>query len=100
MEFFKLEVSENSKIVFSCVQGTRLNAINELMYFVRSNGVSPEPNNHFFIKIERVYFDQYGKRQLKYKKGKFCRGSFSIHFDQYNEATLESELINRFFKNK
>jgi hypothetical protein len=99
MELFKIVVSENSKMIYKSVQGTRLNAVNETIRNIRMSRYKPKEGNSWFISIEQQYMDQCGMVKIKHTKGGLALNrSFVIHANEFNYELLESEMIERFVK--
>ncbi len=99
MNFFLLEVYQGAQLIYKSVQGTRLNCVNDTMYYLRTNKIEPKINSSFHVSIKQTYFDQCGKMQTKYKGGKYSfHKHFSIHKNEFTFEVFETELINRFVK--
>lgn len=98
--FYTLEITENSKLVCYSVQQNRLNCINEVVYFMTENGYKPAENSTICITMKEHYFDQCGKKQTKYKKGKF---SFFKYFtccaEQFSIELIHTDMVIQFWTN-
>ncbi len=106
MEYFKLTISEGSVLIFTGIQGTRLNVIKETIRFLRSNSntlplsAGPKENKSFHVSIKQYYFNQFGELKTKYKKGDVAFFKyFNIHHNEYTIELLENEMANRFYIN-
>jgi len=100
MEIYKLDLTEDSRPVYTSVHGTRLNCVNDAVYNLRSNGFEPLKSNSICISMKQMYIDQFGKLVPKYKNNKYSFFKyFVIYCDQFSIDVLESEMINRFIKN-
>jgi hypothetical protein len=97
--FYTIELTENSKLIAYSVSQSRLQAITELSYNLGLNRYNPVENSTVCITIKAHYFDQYGKRQTKYKQGKFSYFKyFTIHANEFTTELLKEEMNQRFFK--
>jgi len=95
--FYQLEVTENSKLVCYSVQRTKLNCINEVMFFMTSQNYLPSAKSTVCITLKECFFDQFGKRQTKYKKGKYSFFKyFTCYVDQFEYDLICKDMNNVF----
>ena len=97
MKAYKLVITENSRMIFSTVQSRQF-LVSEVLSYLSPNGIWPEENNSFHISIKEVYMNQYGKIDVKYKKGTYSFFKhFVIHYNEFNYSLLQSELEERLY---
>jgi hypothetical protein len=97
--FYTIELTENSKLIAYSVSQNRIQAITELSYNLGLNKYNPAKESTVCITIKQHYFDQYGKKQTKYKQGKFSYFKyFTIHSNEFSMELLKDEMNQRFLK--